>query len=80
MEAQSVQTITSVHVLYDPIFRLVRIHRSWMVSHASPSFPIHAYREQVEPLHREGANTVGKQHSSFLHSRARSIVFTPSNI
>lgn len=39
-----------------------------------------AYHEQVEKLYRGGANTVGKQHSTLLYSRARSIAFTPRNI
>jgi hypothetical protein len=39
-----------------------------------------AYREQVEQLYRGGANTVGKEHFTFLYSRARSIAFTPRNI
>jgi DDE superfamily endonuclease len=39
-----------------------------------------AYREQVERLYREGANTVGKQHFTSLYSRARDQVFTSRNI
>jgi hypothetical protein len=39
-----------------------------------------AYREQVEQLYRGGANTVGKQHFTFLYSRARETAFTARNI
>jgi hypothetical protein len=35
-----------------------------------------AYREQVEQLYRGGANTIGKEHFTFLYRRARSIAFT----
>jgi hypothetical protein len=39
-----------------------------------------AYRERVEELYRGGANTVGKQHFTFLYSQARCAAFTPRNI
>lgn len=34
----------------------------------------------MEQLYRGGANTVGKQHSTLLYSRARNLAFTPRNI
>lgn len=39
-----------------------------------------AYREQVENLYRGGANTVGKQHFTYLYSRARNTAINPRNI
>jgi DDE superfamily endonuclease len=36
-----------------------------------------AYREQVERLYRGGANTVGKQHFTFLYDQARNAALTP---
>jgi hypothetical protein len=39
-----------------------------------------AYREQVERLERGGVNTIGKEHFTFLYSRARGEAFTPRNI
>jgi hypothetical protein len=39
-----------------------------------------AYRERVEELYRGGANTVGKQHFTFLYSQARCAAFTSRNI
>ena len=39
-----------------------------------------AYREQIERLFRRGANTVGKQHFTWLYNRARQIAITPHNI
>ena len=39
-----------------------------------------AYREQVERLHRGGANTVGKEHFTLLYSRARDVALTVRNI
>jgi DDE superfamily endonuclease len=39
-----------------------------------------AYREQVEQLYREGANSIGKQHFTLLYSRARVVAITPKNI
>ncbi|OAP56314.1 hypothetical protein AYL99_09493 [Fonsecaea erecta] len=39
-----------------------------------------AYREQVEQLYRGGAGIVGKQHFTFLYSRARQTALTESNI
>jgi DDE superfamily endonuclease len=39
-----------------------------------------AYRERVEELYRGGANTIGKQHFTFIYSDSRSVAFTPENI
>ena len=39
-----------------------------------------AYREQVELLFHGGGNIIGKQHLTFLYSRARQAAFTPRNI
>ena len=39
-----------------------------------------AYREEMEQLHRGGANTVGKEHLTLLYSSARDSAFTPRNI
>ena len=39
-----------------------------------------AYREQVEDLYCKGANTVGKQHFTFLYSQARDAAFATPNI
>jgi DDE superfamily endonuclease len=39
-----------------------------------------AYRDLVKELYRGGANTVGKQHFTFLYSQARSVAFTSRNI
>jgi DDE superfamily endonuclease len=39
-----------------------------------------AYRERVEELYRGGANTVSKQHFTFLYSQARCAAFTSRNI
>ena len=39
-----------------------------------------AYREQAESLERCGANTIGKQHFTYLYSRARCQAFNTRNI
>jgi hypothetical protein len=39
-----------------------------------------AYRDQVDRLYRGGANTVGKQHFTYLYSRARDAAFMARNI
>jgi hypothetical protein len=39
-----------------------------------------AYRDRVEELYRGGANTVGKQHFTFLYGQARCAAFTSRNI
>ncbi|OCK94883.1 uncharacterized protein K441DRAFT_90724 [Cenococcum geophilum 1.58] len=39
-----------------------------------------AYGEQVEKLYRGGANTVSKQHFTYLYSRAREQALTSRNI
>ena len=39
-----------------------------------------AYRERVEDLYHGGANTVGKQHFTFLYSQARGATFTSRNV
>ena len=39
-----------------------------------------AYREHAESLERCGADTIGKQHFTYLYSRARSQAFTSRNI
>src|SRR2546421_4882792 len=39
-----------------------------------------AYRDLIEEFYRRGANTVGKQHFTFLYSQARSAAFTSRNI
>lgn len=39
-----------------------------------------AYREQVERLYRGGANTIGKQHFTFMYDKARKAALVPRNI
>jgi hypothetical protein len=39
-----------------------------------------AYREQVEHMEREGVNTIGKQHFTYLYNPARERAFTKRNI
>jgi hypothetical protein len=42
--------------------------------------PKAAYRDEVERLERGGVNAIGKEHFTFLYSRARSKAFTQKNI
>ena len=39
-----------------------------------------AYRDEVERLERGGVGTIGKEHFTYLYSRARERALTPSNI
>lgn len=39
-----------------------------------------AYRDEAERLERVGANTIGKEHFTFLYNHARYKAFTPRNI
>jgi hypothetical protein len=39
-----------------------------------------AYRDEVERLYRGGANTIGKEHFTYLYSPAREKALTPRNI